>query len=80
MKKSQLAAIIPAAGLSSRMGSFKPLMSMGEITVIETIIHQLKVNGIDEIVVITGYRAEDIQRATTRKPICLIPSGWGLHI
>ncbi|MCI8609684.1 MAG: NTP transferase domain-containing protein [Firmicutes bacterium] len=75
MKKSQLAAIIPAAGLSSRMGSFKPLMSMGEITVIETIIHQLKVNGIDEIVVITGYRAEDIQRALAKENVTILYNG-----
>ncbi len=52
--------IISAAGLSSRMGDFKPLMKVDGV---ENIIRELDTYfgmGINRALVITGYRAEDI--------------------
>ena len=56
MKKKTFAAVIPAAGLSSRMGNFKPLMPFGETTVLQSILHLLKEKKVTEIAVVTGYR------------------------
>ena len=59
---TQAAAILLAAGRSSRMGAFKPLLPFGNKTVIEACIDYLHDGGIEEIVVVVGHRAEDIRR------------------
>ena len=56
------AAVIAAAGLSSRMHEFKPLMCLGENTVIESVIYNLKAAGVGEIVVVAGYKADILER------------------
>jgi CTP:molybdopterin cytidylyltransferase MocA len=50
-----IAALIPAAGLSSRMGRYKPLLPLGRSTVIETVIDLFKTAGIRKIIVVTGH-------------------------
>lgn len=55
-------AVIAAAGMSSRMGAFKPLMKIGEITIIEQIIITFQRAGIDTIVVVTGNKAELVEK------------------
>ena len=56
-----LAAIVLAAGRSRRMGAFKPLLPFGNRTVIEYGINNLRAAQIQDIVVVVGYRAEEIQ-------------------
>ena len=55
--------MIVAAGMSSRMGSFKPLMELGEKRVIDRELDTLRAGGAREIAVITGYRAEELETA-----------------
>jgi molybdenum cofactor cytidylyltransferase len=55
------AAVIVAAGLSSRMGAFKPLLSLGGETIITKSIKTLQSAGIEIIVVVTGYRANELE-------------------
>lgn len=55
-------AIITAAGMSSRMGEFKPMLPVGSITMIERIIHTMEAGGVDYIVVITGNHAEQLEK------------------
>ena len=62
MKKSKIGAVIVAGGLSSRMKDFKPLLTIGNKTMIETTISNFTLAGVDEIVVVTGYRANDIEK------------------
>ncbi|MCP4022117.1 MAG: NTP transferase domain-containing protein [Desulfobacteraceae bacterium] len=60
MKKTiqhPISAVILAAGLSSRMNGFKPLMPLGNKTIVEKSIDLFKANGIDDIVVVTGFNA-----------------------
>ena len=52
------AAVIAAAGLSSRMHEFKPLLTLDGSTVIGTLIAALKEAGIEEIIVTTGYKSD----------------------
>ena len=49
-----VAAIILAAGQSSRMGAFKPLLPFGDTTVIEHTIDYLRRGGIETIIVVVG--------------------------
>ena len=55
-----LAAIIPAAGLSSRMGRFKPLLPLDGGTVLSRCIGLFKTCGVERIVVVTGKRADEV--------------------
>lgn len=54
-------ALIVAAGLSSRMGAFKPLLKLGDTTMIGRIIATFKVAGVEEIVVITGNNKAQLE-------------------
>lgn len=58
----RISGIIPAAGLSSRMKDFKPLLALKDSTVIENSINCLLFGGAEEVVVVTGYRGEEIER------------------
>lgn len=51
-------AVIVAAGLSSRMGTFKPLLPLNGKTVIENVIEKMQSANIDPIIVVTGHNAE----------------------
>ena len=59
---TEVAAILLAAGRSSRMGAFKPLLPFGNKTVIECCIDYLRAGGVEEIVVVVGHRADEIRR------------------
>jgi len=62
MKKCKIGAVIVAGGLSSRMKDFKPLLAIGNKTMIETTIKNFQSMGVDEIVIVTGYRSADIEK------------------
>lgn len=54
-------AVIAAAGMSSRMKAFKPLLALGGSTIIGTAVDTLRSAGIGPIVVITGNGAEKLE-------------------
>lgn len=55
-----IAAVIPAAGLSSRIGRFKPLLPLGDGTVLSRCVRLFRTCGLDRIVVVTGKRADEV--------------------
>ena len=59
-KKHNIAALVLAAGYSSRMGDFKSLMPLGSATVIERAVHTFRQAGIMDIKVVVGYRAAEL--------------------
>ena len=59
---NRLAAVVPAAGLSSRMGAFKPLLPMGACSVLAAAVGCLRRAGVDDVFVVTGRRGEDVAR------------------
>lgn len=59
---NKIGVVIVAGGLSSRMKDFKPLMKIGDKTIIETTISNFQTLGVDEIVVVTGFRAIDLEK------------------
>jgi molybdenum cofactor cytidylyltransferase len=54
----KLAAIIPAAGRSQRMGCLKPLLLFGAETMTERVVRVAREAGVAEILVVLGYGAE----------------------
>lgn len=58
---NHITAILPAAGLSSRMKDFKPLLPLGNTTLLASSIRLFQHCGIRDIRVITGHRSEDIK-------------------
>ena len=58
----QTAAIIVAAGMSSRMGDFKPMLNIGSISIAQRIVANFHQAGVDKIVMITGYNATTLER------------------
>jgi molybdenum cofactor cytidylyltransferase len=60
---SRVTAIVLAAGLSTRMGGHpKPLLPLGDMTVIDHILAELVVCPIDEIIVVTGHQRQALER------------------
>ena len=55
-------AVITAAGMSSRMGDFKPMLNVGSISIAHRVVATLKQAGAELIVVVTGFRADDLER------------------
>jgi len=66
-------AILLAAGRSSRMGAFKPLLPFGNKTVIECCIDSLREGGVETIVVVLGHRADDLRKKLTGVNFALNP-------
>ena len=58
----QVGAVIVAAGMSSRMGDFKPLLNIGSISIAQRIVATFHQAGISRIVVVTGYNAPLLER------------------
>lgn len=61
-------ALIPAAGLSSRMGRFKPLLPLGDSTFLDRIIDSMHEAGVGPVVVVTGWRSGEIAAHFAQRP------------
>ena len=58
VSRLDLAAVVPAAGYSRRMGDFKPLLAFGAATVIERVIATIREAGVKTIRVVVGWQAD----------------------
>lgn len=61
----EVGALIVAAGMSSRMGTFKPMLNIGTISIAQRIIATFQQAGVDKIVMVTGYNAAALERHLT---------------
>jgi len=64
-----ISAIVPAAGLSSRMGQNKLLMPFGDNSLIEHAVDTLKASDVDEIVVVLGHEADQVRSQLERRRV-----------
>ena len=55
-------ALIVAAGMSSRMGDFKPMLNIGSITIAQRVVATFQQAGVDKIVMVTGFNATALER------------------
>ncbi|MDR1359317.1 MAG: NTP transferase domain-containing protein [Coriobacteriales bacterium] len=60
---TNVAAIIPVAGLSSRMGSFKPLLTLNGFPMIQLTVQSALDSGAERVCVITGRQAQEVEAA-----------------
>jgi len=60
MSREKISAIILAAGESKRMKAFKPLLPLGQTTVMERTATLFKSAGIDDVRVVIGHRAPEL--------------------
>ena len=60
MMASAITAIILAAGLSSRMREFKPLLPLGGATALERLIRTFLEAGVADVRVVVGHRHEEL--------------------
>ncbi len=67
-----VAAILLAAGLSRRMGRSKPLLPLGDRTVIAHCIESIRQAGIGTVIVVTGPEGNDIRDAVRDLPVTLV--------
>lgn len=65
-------AVIVAAGMSKRMNDFKQLMKVGELTMAERVVTTISRAGIKDIVVVTGYRAEEVEAELERFGVAFV--------
>lgn len=63
MNDSTIAAVVMCAGLSERMGRFKPLLPLGAGSTIARVVNLFRTAGVGEILVVTGHRAPDVRQA-----------------
>ncbi len=61
MTAKRINGLILAAGLSSRMGDFKPLMPLRGKTLIENSIDSMLLAGVNRVVVVLGHRGADLE-------------------
>lgn len=63
-----VAAVVAAAGFSSRMGRFKPLLPWRRGTVIESVVAGLVAGGASPVLVVTGHRGDEIAQRLAGGP------------
>lgn len=57
-----ISAIVLAAGSSTRMGTPKALLDWGGQPLVRYQVQQIREAGVDEVIVVLGYRGDDIRR------------------
>lgn len=63
---SRFAAIVLAAGYSSRMGELKPLLRVGGRTALERTIDLFRAAGVEDVIAVLGHRAEELRPIAER--------------
>lgn len=60
-EKTAYAGVIAAAGLSSRMKDYKPLLQLGDKTIICHAVSHFLEAGLKQVVVVTGFRGNELE-------------------
>jgi CTP:molybdopterin cytidylyltransferase MocA len=69
-----VAAIVLAAGFSSRMGEFKPLLDLAGMTALERTVTLFRTAGVRDVRVVTGHRAEELAPLLERLDVRIVPN------
>ena len=72
-EKPIIAAIIPAAGLSSRFdGANKLVQPLGVFSIVQHVVQAAKSTGCHSIIVVTGYEAQSVRQALRDEPVQVV--------
>lgn len=66
-----IAAVVLAAGLSTRMGRFKPLLPFGGVPMVAAVVESLTAVA-PAVYVVTGHRRDDVAAALAGRPVRFI--------
>ena len=66
---TRIGAVILAAGMSSRMGEAKQLLRLGEHTLLDQVLENVRASDVDEIVLVLGHAAEKIMESVASKSL-----------
>lgn len=69
---SRIAAVILAAGMSSRMGGAKQLLRLGEHTLLEHVLENVRTSRVGDIVLVLGHAAETIRKSIDAKNLNIV--------
>lgn len=69
---ASVAAVIMAAGISSRMGKFKPMLHVDGETMISRVVRGMKEVGACPVVVVTGYRREILEEHLAQADVIFV--------
>ena len=72
----KIAGIIAAAGLSSRMGEFKPLLLLGGEPILHREVELLLSCGVSPVLVVAGHRADEVKAALQHFPADRVRVLW----
>ena len=67
LQEETICGLVLAAGLSRRMGDFKPLLPFRGKTLIENTIDSILSSGAHRVVVVTGHRADELEAVLREK-------------
>ena len=67
-----ISGILLAAGLSTRMGEPKQLLPFGESTIVETVVDSMLGAKLDEVIVVVGHCASQIQEQLAERPVKIV--------
>jgi molybdenum cofactor cytidylyltransferase len=70
--RARIGAVVLAAGTSSRMGEAKQLLRVGERTLLQQVIENVRGAAVDEIVLVLGHRAETIQESVGSENVKIV--------
>ena len=68
----RIGAVVVAAGMSRRMQDFKQLMKIGELTMAERVVTTITQAGVNDIVVVTGYRADEVEAELSKFGVAFV--------
>lgn len=68
----RVVAVVLAAGLSSRMGGGKMLADFRGVPLIRAVIETVAKSSVDDVVVITGHRAQEVAAALDGIAVCCV--------
>jgi molybdate transport repressor ModE-like protein len=68
----RIGAVITAAGMSSRMGDFKPLLKIGLISMIQRIVANFQQARVFPIVIVTGFRGGELEKHISKSGVIFV--------
>lgn len=70
--RMKFGAVVAAAGMSTRMQGFKQLMTLGGVSLVGRIVRTFQHAGVEKIVVVTGYRSQEVEEALKGRNVVLL--------
>ncbi len=71
-KQSGVAAVVLAAGMSRRMGTPKQLLRMGDETILQRTLRNVRDSNVGEIILVLGHAADDVRKTIAKEGVVVV--------